>query len=155
MIVCGTEPWVVYRHKGRVGASNEFFHSWMRPSHRQAMNFWNVHWFWWSPSCPFSSALTNLSLVWLWEWLWTIADLDLSETHWCLEPYLHSVCKCEWQLWIYEYVNQLLKPKLKLGKARLQSLKETPTLKLGINPVLTVTHICVLVNLCRETAMPP
>ena len=41
----------------------------------------------------------------------------------------------EWQFWIYEYINELLKPDLKLGKA---SLNETPTLKLGLTPVMTV-----------------
>ena len=43
--------------------------------------FWNVHWFCYSPSCPFWEQLTDMSLAWLWEWLWTKSHLDWSETH--------------------------------------------------------------------------
>jgi len=35
------------------------------------------------------------------------------------------------------------------------ALKKTPTLKLGLTPVMTVTQDCVFVNLCRGTTMPP
>ena len=63
--------------------------------------FWNVHWFWYSPSCPFWEQLTN-SLAWLWEWLWTKANLDWSETQWCLEPYLQSVGRCVHRVAILE-----------------------------------------------------
>ena len=58
------------------------------------------------PSCPFWEQLTNMILAWLWEWLWTKANLDWSETQWCLEPYLQSVCRCVHRVailgsWIY------------------------------------------------------
>ena len=38
---------------------------------------------------------------------------------------------------VHEYTNELLKPNLELGKAT----KETPTLKLGLTPVMTVNQI--------------
>ena len=69
---------------------------------------------------------------------------------WCLGPYLqwciHQVAILG--LWI---INKLLKPNLKLGKA-----KGNTTLKLGLlTLVLTVTQVYVFVNLCQETALPP
>ena len=35
------------------------------------------------------------------------------------------------------------------------ALKETPTLKLGLTPVMTVTQVCIFINLHREIAVPP
>ena len=34
------------------------------------------------------------------------------------------------------------------------ALKETPTLKLRLTPIMTVTQVCIPVNLRQETAMP-
>ena len=46
----------------------------------------------------------------------------------------------------YEYINKLLKPFLKLGKARLP-YKQTLTLKLGVTLILTVTQVYVFITL--------
>jgi len=37
-----------------------------------------------------------------------------------------------------QYINELLKPDLKLKQSKI-ALKETPTLKLGLTPVMTAT----------------
>ena len=86
--VCRTEMWVLYWRKGERGlAINVCFHSWTNPSHRQAVNF--------SVKCAFilvqsklsiSRVVTNMSLTWLWEWLWMKAGLDWSGKHSWLGP---------------------------------------------------------------------
>ena len=35
------------------------------------------------------------------------------------------------------------------------ALKETPTQKLGLTPVMTVTQVCIFINLRPEIAVPP
>ena len=64
----------------------------------------------------------------LWEWFWTKAILDWSETHWCLEPYLQSVCRCIHRvaIWVHKFINKLLKADLKLGKVRLSKGNPNP-----------------------------
>ena len=46
------------------------------------------------------------------------------------------------------------KSQFKIRQSKI-GLKETPTLKLGQTPVMTVPQVCVFGNLCRETTMPP
>ena len=48
-----------------------------------------------------------------------------------------------------------LAPINELLKASKIGLKETPTLKLGQTPIMTVPQVCVFVNLLRETTVPP
>ena len=59
-----------------------------------------------------------------------------------------------WNEISHEYINELLKPFLKLGEARLP-IKQTLTLKLGVTLVLTVTQVYVFINLRQVTGMPP
>ena len=54
----------------------------------------------------------------------------------------------------HEYINNLPKPNFKFRQSKI-TIKETPTLKLGLTPVMTVTQVCIFVNLCRETTVPP
>ena len=77
---------------------------------------------------------------------------------WCLGPYLqwciHQVAILG--LWI---INKLLKPNLKLAKAKGNTTLKLGLLTLGLltllTLVLTVTQVYVFVNLCQETALPP
>jgi len=48
----------------------------------------------------------------------------------------------------------ITKTRFRIRQSKI-ALKETPTLKLGLTPVMTVTQHCVFVNLWRETTMPP
>jgi len=43
---------------------------------------------------------------------------------------------------------------VKIRKSKI-ALKETPTPKLELTPVMTVTQVCVFVKLRRETTLPP
>ena len=56
---------------------------------------------------------------------------------------------CATKIWSYRYINQLLKTRFKIRQTEI-ALKETPTLKLGLTLVMTVTQNCVFVNLCRD-----
>ena len=53
--------------------------------------------------------------------------------------------------WFYEYINELLKSFLNSKIA----LKQTPTLKLGVTLVLTVTQAYVFANLRQVMGVPP
>ena len=57
----------------------------------------------------------------------------------------------EWQFWVYEYIN-ITKTHFKIRQSKI-ALKETPTLKLGLTLVMTVTQVCVFVNL-HATLIP-
>ena len=67
-----------------------------------------------------------------WEWLWTKAILDWSQTQWYLEPYLQSVCRFVHLVAIlgHEYIIELLKSQFKIRQSKI-ALKETTTLNLG------------------------
>ena len=49
----------------------------------------------------------------------------------------------EWQFWVHEYINELLKP---IRQSQIDQ-KETPTLKLGLTLVLTVTLVKIISEL--------
>ena len=61
----------------------------------------------------------------------------------------------EWQFWVHEYITKLAtKSQFKIRQSEI-GLKETPTLKLGQTPAMTVPQVCVFGNLRRETTVPP
>ena len=62
----------------RGGASNPFFHSWMRPSHKPAVKFWK---FWQSQSCPFQDSRVDRIIV----------MCDIFPSHMCEVPSVTSI----------------------------------------------------------------
>ena len=52
----------------------------------------------------------------------------------------------------FGFINEILKPNFKIRQSKI-TLKETPTLKLGLTPVMTITQVYVFVNLRRETSI--
>ena len=62
--------------------------------------------------------------------------------------------RLEWQFWVHEYINKLLKTLFKIWQSKI-ALKQTLTLKLGVTLVLTVTEVYGFVNLHQVTDVPP
>ena len=54
----------------------------MSPSHRQAMNPLKCALILMQFKLSISRVVTNISPVWLWEWLWTKAGLDYTHIQW-------------------------------------------------------------------------
>ena len=67
----------------------------MSPSSKQAVNFLKCALILVQSKLSISGAVTNVSIAWLWEWLWTNPGLNWSETCWWLGPYP------TWKLWIW------------------------------------------------------
>ena len=68
-------------------------------------------------------------------------------------PYFQSVSRCVHQVAILGH-EWATKTRFQTMESKI-ALKEIPTLKLVLTLVMTVTQVCLFINLHQETGVPP